>query len=76
MIEVLEAAALPADMLVLLRRIDAFDPTLLENLDGRYRTAWQAGRELAEGRAVLQALAAYVVSQQRKQANVASTTHV
>lgn len=62
-----EFHAIPADMLDLVRRIAAYDAALLASLDQRYFSAWQSGRELAEGRGLLQAIAAYVVSQQAKQ---------
>jgi len=62
-----ETVSIPADMLDLLRRIVAYDPALLANLDQRYLAAWRSGQELAEGRGLLQAISAYVVSQQRKQ---------
>jgi len=71
-----EKGGLPADMLAMLRRIAAFDSLLLDNLDPRYVVAWREGRELSEGRAVLQALSAYVAAQQRKEHNAAITTHV
>ena len=73
-----ERRLLPADMLALLRKIAAFDPLLLSNLDSRYVVAWGRGRELPEGRAVLQALSAYVGVQQRKErdAAVTATAHV
>jgi hypothetical protein len=59
--------SIPADMFDLLRRIAGYDPGLLDSLDERYLSAWRSGRELAEGRGLLQAIAAYVVAQQRKQ---------
>lgn len=71
-----EVDALPADMLALLRRIAAYDPALLTNLDERYAPAWREGQELPEGRALLQAIAGYVASQQRKQCDVAANAHV
>jgi hypothetical protein len=71
-----EKGALPADMLAMLRRIAAFDSLLLDNLDPRYVVAWRRGQELSEGRAVLQALSAYVAAQQRKECNVAAAAHV
>ena len=67
---------LPADMLVLLRKVAAYDPRLLANLDQRYVLAWRGGKELPEGRAVLQALAAYVGAQQQKERNATATAHV
>jgi hypothetical protein len=71
-----EEGALPVDMLAMLRRITAFDSLLLDNLDPRYVVVWREGKELSEGRAVLQALSAYVAAQQRKEHNAAATTHV
>jgi len=71
-----EAGSLPEDMLALLQQIAAYDPLLLANLDRRYVVAWRGGRELPEGRAVLQALAAYVGTQQRKERDAATTAHV
>ena len=71
-----ELDSIPADMLALLRKIAAYDPALLASLDERYLSAWRNGQELSEGRAVLQAIAAYVASQLRKQPHAAATTHV
>lgn len=71
-----ESSSLPADMPVLLRQIAAYDPLLLANLDRRYFVAWRAGRELSEGRAVLQAIAAYVGAQQRKERDATATPNV
>ena len=71
-----EGGPLPADMLSLLRQIAAYDPLLLANLDPRYVVAWREGQELPEGRAVLQALTAYVGAQQRKEHDAAATAHV
>lgn len=71
-----QSGRLPADMLALLREIVAYDPLLITNLDPRYVVAWREGQELPEGRAVLQALTAYVGAQQRKQHDAAPTAHV
>ena len=71
-----ESGPLPADMLSLLRQIAAYDPLLVANLDSRYAVAWRAGCKLSEGRAVLQALRAYVGAQQRKERDATATAHV
>jgi len=71
-----ENSPLPADMLALVQQIVAYDPLLLANLDRRYVVAWRGGRELSEGRAVLQALSAYVGAQRRKERDAAATPNV
>lgn len=71
-----ESDPLPADMLSLLRQIAAYDPLLLANLDTRYVVACRGGRELSEGRAVLQALSAYAGAQRRKECDSAATPNV
>jgi hypothetical protein len=71
-----ENSPLPADMLALVRQVVAYDPLLLANLDRRYIVAWRAGRELSEGRAVLQALTAYVGAQQRKERDATAAPNV
>ena len=71
-----ESGKLPADMLALLRRIVAYDPLLVVNLDSRYAAAWREGQELPEGRAVLQALVAYVGAQRRKELDAAPAAHL
>jgi hypothetical protein len=57
-----EAQPFPADMEVTLRRLHAHDPSLVDNIDHRYFVSWQAGQGLAEGRALLGAIAAYVAT--------------
>ena len=71
-----ESGPLPGDMRVLLQQIGAYDPLLLASLDRRYVVAWRGGRELSEGRAVLQALSAYVGAQRRKERDAAATPNV
>lgn len=59
-----EAHPFPVDMEESLRRIYAFEPALIDNLDHRYFAAWQAGIDLSAGRALLQAITAYVSTKQ------------
>lgn len=54
----------PADMEQTLRRICAFDPSLIDNLDHRYFAGWKAGQDLGAGRAMLRAIEAYVATKQ------------
>jgi hypothetical protein len=50
----------PLDMEETMRRIVAHDPALIDNLDHRYFSGWNAGQDLNAGRALLQAITNYV----------------
>lgn len=58
-------AVFPPDMEVTLRRIHAYDPALLDSVDPRYFPLWKAGQELSSGRALLQAIGAFVTTKTR-----------
>jgi hypothetical protein len=53
----------PSDMEEMLRRIHAHNPALINQLDERYFSGWQAGQDLSAGRALLQAITRYVAMQ-------------
>jgi len=64
--DMLQAGAhpFPADMDATIRGICAYDPALINSLDSRYFPAWSRGQDLSAGRAMLQAIAAYVSTKQ------------
>lgn len=66
----------PADMEATLRDIHAHDPVLIDNLDHRYFSVWQAGQELPAGRALLKAIASYVTTKKAPAEHAASQTVV